>query len=81
MGAASFDFKIEPERGLMPANDAAIGLTISEVAQKLSMSEKTIRSMIACGDLPAYRIGGRLIRIRVEDFEALWKPVLGGGRR
>jgi len=55
-------------------------LTVTEVAERLNVSEKTVRVMIASGELPAYRIGSRLIRIRLEDFEALWKPVLGGGR-
>ena len=56
------------------------GLSIAEVAQSLKVSEKTVRSMIASGELAAYRIGSRLIRIRVEDFESIWKPVLGGGQ-
>lgn len=54
-------------------------LTVADVAVLLSISEKTVREMVASGELPAFRIGNsRMIRIRVSDFQALWKPYLGG---
>ena len=41
-------------------------LTVGEAARQLSLSERTVRRMIAGGDLPAVRLG-RAVRIRQED--------------
>jgi excisionase family DNA binding protein len=38
-------------------------ITIAEAATRLSLSTKTVRRMISRGDLPARRIGPRLIRV------------------
>lgn len=52
-------------------------VSIQEAAEMLSVSAKTIRRMIARGDLPAYSLGKRgpsnahpNLRIRVEDIDA-----------
>lgn len=49
-------------------------LTIKEAAEETKSSEKTIRRMIARGDLKAYRFG-RGIRIRSADLAKAMKPV------
>jgi excisionase family DNA binding protein len=41
-------------------------LTVSEAAKQLSLSERTLRRMIASGDLPAVRLG-RAVRVRQEE--------------
>lgn len=43
-------------------------LTVKEVAERLRVSEKTVRNMIDRGDLIAYKIGGN-IRIEEESVE------------
>ena len=43
-------------------------LSISQSANHLGKSERSIRRMIHCGDLPAYRIGGS-VRLRLADIE------------
>jgi excisionase family DNA binding protein len=35
----------------------------------------TIRRMISRGQLAAYRLGNRLIKIRVADLDALMSPI------
>ncbi len=52
-------------------------LSPQQAAAQASVSVDLIRDLIAAGDLPCYRIGnGRgLLRIRVDDFEALFRPV------
>ncbi|MCV0393902.1 MAG: helix-turn-helix domain-containing protein [Rhizobiaceae bacterium] len=44
-------------------------LTPSDVAQMWQCSERLVRKMIDRGDLPAFRLGGKLLRIRPEDVE------------
>ena len=44
-------------------------LTVSQTAQYLQLSEKTIRRMIGNGSLPAFRIGNRFWRIRASDVD------------
>jgi len=51
--------------------DPSTLLTVEEVAAKLKASERSVRRYIADGDLPAYRLGARAIRIRVADIETL----------
>ena len=45
-------------------------LTVSEVAQRLRLSERQIRRMIADGRIPVVRLG-RAVRIREEVVRAL----------
>lgn len=45
-------------------------VTLEHAAQITEQSVKTIRRRIADGTLPAYRFGGRNIRIRLDDLEA-----------
>lgn len=43
-------------------------ITIPEAATRLSVSDKTVRRMIASGDIPAHRFGKRLIRINADSL-------------
>lgn len=45
-------------------------VTLEQAAQITEQSVKTIRRRIADGTLPAYRFGGRNIRIRLDELEA-----------
>lgn len=42
-------------------------LTIPQVAERFGVSTKTVRRWIASGDLPARRVGPRLVRIDAAD--------------
>ena len=44
-------------------------LTVSDAANRLAVSVKTIRRLIDCGELPFVPIG-RAIRIRPDDLQA-----------
>jgi excisionase family DNA binding protein len=44
-------------------------LSVQAVAAYLDMSEKTVRRLLAKGDLPSHRIG-RLLRISEADLQA-----------
>jgi excisionase family DNA binding protein len=46
-------------------------ITIAEAAERLAVSTKTVRRLIARGVLPARRIGSRLIRIDAADLDRL----------
>ena len=50
-------------------------VTLEHAAQITEQSVKTIRRRIADGTLPAYRFGGRNIRIRLDDLEAAARPI------
>jgi excisionase family DNA binding protein len=51
---------------------------IPDAATYLGVAEKTIRRFIRDDKLPAYRLGNRVIKIKIEDVESLLVP-LGGG--
>jgi excisionase family DNA binding protein len=44
-------------------------LTRAQVADELQVSLRTVDNLIARGDLPAYRVGGHLIRVKRGDLE------------
>ena len=44
-------------------------LNITEVARYLNLSEQDIRELVDRSDLPAYRIGGILLRFKKEQVE------------
>lgn len=44
--------------------------TPATLAERWACSDRQIRLMVQRGDLPAFRLGGKLIRIRREDVEA-----------
>jgi len=50
-------------------------LTVAEVAEHLRITERHVRSLIASGELPAFRVGAKSIRIRREDVAKLVRPV------
>ncbi|UYN83237.1 MAG: helix-turn-helix domain-containing protein [Microcella sp.] len=50
-------------------------VTIATAAERLSISEKTVRRLISRGELPARRIGARSIRIPLDALEALGRPL------
>lgn len=51
--------------------------TVSEAAEVLGVSRTTIWRWIESGRLPAYRVGGKTIRIRRADLPSLLKPARG----
>lgn len=50
-------------------------MSIPAAAERLGVSDKTVRRLISEGKLPAYRIGAKTIRLRPEDVDALFVPV------
>lgn len=49
--------------------------SIQGAADRLGVTERTIRRKIAAGELPAYRLGAKTIRIREADLMALLRPI------
>jgi excisionase family DNA binding protein len=59
---------------VMESHSAPITLlTLDQVAQSLAISKATVRRLVDTGELPTVRIGpgGRLVRVRVRDVEAV----------
>lgn len=55
-------------------------LSKREACEHLGVTDRTLRTYIAEGRLPAYRLGPRLVRIDAADLDALLRPVpVGGG--
>jgi excisionase family DNA binding protein len=50
-------------------------LSVADAAYRRRCSQKTIRRLIASGDLPAYRIGARMIRIDPRDLDRLARKI------
>lgn len=51
-------------------------VSVAYTARRLGTSERFVRERIACGDLPAVKVGAKAIRIRWADVENLLKPVV-----
>lgn len=50
-------------------------ISLSAAANILGISVHTLRRRIAAGELPAFRTGRRIIRIRVSDLKKLLRRV------
>ncbi|MEJ7831856.1 MAG: helix-turn-helix domain-containing protein [Nocardioides sp.] len=50
-------------------------MTLQQAAVYIAISVKTVRRMIARGELPAYICGKRGLRVRRNDLDALMRPV------
>lgn len=55
--------------------------SIEHAAQYLGVSAKTIRRYIAAGRVTGYRTGPRLIRVDLNELDAMLRPIptVGGG--
>ena len=63
---------------LSASADPAQLLPLQQAAEETACSVSTLRNLIARGDLPAYRFGPRMIRVRRRDLEAVLQPYQGG---
>lgn len=50
-------------------------MSIAQAAELLGLSTKTIRRRIATGDLPAYRAGRRVIRVKGADLDRQFRRI------
>ena len=50
-------------------------LSLQQAATIYGVSVDTLRRRIAHGQLPASRFGSRLIRVRTEDLEHMFRPI------
>jgi excisionase family DNA binding protein len=51
---------------------------ITEAAIYLDVAPKTIRKLIADGKLPAYRLGRRVLKVRLADLDGVLTPIPNG---
>ena len=54
-------------------------LTLAEAARLTRQSVKTIRRRVSDGTLPAYRLGPRSIRVRLDELEAAARRIPAAG--
>lgn len=54
--------------------DIPIVFTPATLAERWACSERHVRNMIETGELPAFKLGGKLLRIRAVDVEMLECP-------
>ena len=50
-------------------------VTIAAAAERLSVSELTVRRWIAAGKLTGYRVGPRLLRIDAAELDQIARPI------
>jgi excisionase family DNA binding protein len=52
-----------------PAGDSAVAVSLEQAAERLHLSPRTIRRLIASGELPSVVVGDRRL-VRVADLES-----------
>jgi len=50
-------------------------LSLGDAAEYLGVNERTLRRMISAGDLPAYRLGSKTIRVDAQDIDDMLNPI------
>ncbi|GIG23333.1 hypothetical protein Cch01nite_40570 [Cellulomonas chitinilytica] len=56
------------------SNPAAF-VSVADVADELAVTQRFVRRLIADGELPAVKIGTRLVRVRRADLDGILRPV------
>lgn len=49
--------------------------SLPDAAEYIQVSQKTLRRMIAQGSITGYRINSRLIRLDLDELDALLSPI------
>jgi excisionase family DNA binding protein len=52
-------------------------VTLSEAADYLGVTTRTVRQMVADQRLRAYKLGDRVVRLRLDEIDAAMQPVGG----
>ena len=45
-------------------------LTLEDLVERLQLSMSTIRRLVTAGEIPAFKLGARVLRVRRSDYEA-----------
>lgn len=52
-----------------------IYVSLTDAADYLSVSVKTVRRMIADGTIPGYRLGAKSLRVKLDDLDSAGRRV------
>ncbi len=64
----------------MPANKSQRRLTsLPEAAEQFGVSSRTLRRYISAGRITGYRFGPRMLRVDLDELDALLRPLATGG--
>jgi len=50
-------------------------LTVAQVAESVGVTERAVRGWIAEGRLRAFRVAGRIVRVKASDVAELFEPI------
>jgi excisionase family DNA binding protein len=59
----------------MPEALARKYATIEDEAERLAVNPRTIRRMIARGEITGYRLGNKLVRVNPAEIDAVMRPI------
>ncbi len=62
-----------------PSQPARRYAPIASAAESVDVSQKTIRRRIAEGSLTGYRMGPRILRVDLNELDALMRPIPTAG--
>ena len=64
----------------MPANKSQRRLSsLPDAAEQYGVSAKTLRRYISSGRITGYRFGPRMLRVDLDELDALLRPLATGG--
>ena len=55
-------------------------ITLDDAAERLAISKRGVRRLISSGQLKAYRINARVIRVDSADLTSVLRPVVPNGK-
>ena len=70
-GKADHSARLTPPRTGTPRRY----ITLAAAADRFACSERTLRRMIAAGELTGYRLGKRLVRLDADELDALARVI------
>jgi excisionase family DNA binding protein len=66
----------------MPRNSQTLSrhlVNIGQAAEYAGVSKRTIRRRVADGSLPGYRLGNRIVRVDLNELDAMLRPIPTAG--
>ena len=64
----------------MPANKSQRRLSsLPDAADQYGVSAKTLRRYISAGRITGYRFGPRMLRVDLDELDAMMRPLAAGG--
>ena len=55
-------------------------ISLDAVAEEIGISKRSVRRLVSTGELRAFKIGERTVRVDTDDIAAVLRPIIPNGK-